>query len=134
VRPQANGSLTGRIGFVTGPRGHTLIYAKAGAAWLEQQTDITTNFSGFTASPAATSFDGVRWGWTIGAGVEAQLFGNWTGKVEYLHMDFGSIATYPVVVPGTPLTPAFNTRISDNIFRAGVNYKFDRGGPIFAKY
>ena len=21
--------------------------------------------------------------------------GNWTGKVEYLHMDFGSIATYP---------------------------------------
>src|SRR5438105_2039035 len=92
VRPQTSGSLTGRVGYVTGPRGHTLVYAKAGAAWLQEQIDITTNFTGFPP-PAATSFDGVRWGWTVGAGVERALTPAWSVKLEYDYANFGSLST-----------------------------------------
>jgi iron complex outermembrane receptor protein len=125
-------TLRGRLGTTVVPG--WLIYMTGGVAIA----DITINgaISDPIGNAVNTAFSNnfTRVGWTVGAGVEAQLSGNWTGKLEYLHIDFGSIATYPVVVPGTPLTPAFNTRISDNIFRAGVNYKLDRGGPIFAKY
>jgi iron complex outermembrane receptor protein len=74
-----------------------------------------------------------RVGWTMGLGLEAHLVGNWTGKLEYLHMDFGSIATVPTVAPNDTIATSFNSRISDNIVRVGVNYKFDRGGAIVAK-
>jgi opacity protein-like surface antigen len=66
-------------------------------------------------------------GWTAGVGIEAQLIGNWTGKLEYLYMDLGSVSTGPTVAPNVNATVAatFNSRITDNIVRAGINYKFD---------
>ena len=106
VRPQSTGSLTGRVGYVTGPRGHTLIYAKAGAAWLQEQIDITTNFSGFNAAPPATSFDGVRWGWTVGGGVEKALTPAWSVKLEYDYANFGDLIGFD---PGR-LCPAVSVR------------------------
>ena len=33
-----------------------------------------------------------------------------------------------------PLAAAFNSRITDNIVRVGVNYKFDPSEAIFASY
>ena len=44
-----------------------------------------------TTSPAGTGFlsHTTKTGWVAGAGVEARLIGNWTGKVEYLHLDLG---------------------------------------------
>jgi len=35
-------------------------------------------------------------------------------------------------VTTTTLNAAFNTRFTDNILRAGINYRF--GGPVVAKY
>jgi iron complex outermembrane receptor protein len=125
-------TLRGRLGTTIVPG--WLIYMTGGVAIAEMTINGTISDPVGNAVNTAFSNNFTRVGWTIGAGVEAQLLGNWTGKLEYLHIDFGSIATYPVVAPVATLTPAFNTRISDNIFRAGVNYKFDRGGPIFAKY
>jgi opacity protein-like surface antigen len=130
VRSQSIGSLTGRVGYVTGPRGHTLIYAKAGAAWLQEQIDITTNFSGFNAAPPATSFDGVRWGWTVGGGVEKALTPAWSVKLEYDYANFGSLGAstpgsfvlqFPFAVP----TPGGTTSVSQNLqtLKLGLNYK-----------
>jgi outer membrane immunogenic protein len=74
--------------------------------------------------------------WTAGVGIEAQLIGNWTGKLEYLYMDLGSVATGPTVAPNVNATvaAAFNSRITDNIVRVGINYKFDQDGGVVAKY
>lgn len=139
VRQQAIGSLTGRLGFVTGPRGHTLIYAKAGAAWLQEQIDITTNFSGFNATPPATSFDGVRWGWTIGAGVERALTPAWSVKLEYDYANFGDLnaSTPGSFVPQFPFavpTPGGTTSISQSVqaLKVGLNYKI--GEDLYAQW
>jgi opacity protein-like surface antigen len=139
VRPQANGSLTGRVGYVTGPRGHTLIYAKAGAAWLQEQIDITTNFSGFNASPAATSFDGVRWGWTVGVGVEKALTPAWSVKVQYDYANFGALSTstpgsFVLQFPFAFSTPGGTTSVSQNLqtLKVGINYKI--GEDLYAQW
>jgi opacity protein-like surface antigen len=130
VRPQANGSLTGRVGYVTGPRGHTLIYAKAGAAWLQEQIDITTNFSGFNAAPPATSFDGVRWGWTVGGGVEKALTPAWSVKLEYDYANFGDLSastpgSFVLLFPFAFSTPGGTTSINQSLqtLKVGLNYK-----------
>jgi len=66
--------------------------------------------------------------WTVGAGVEAALIGNWTWKAEYLYVNLGSLDDPDVPAPaitsvtgGQTLT---RTKFSDNIIRAGLNYKF----------
>jgi len=64
-------------------------------------------------------------GWAVGGGLEARLAGNWTGKLEYLYLDLGSITTVPTPAPGATVAAAFNSRVTDNVVRLGVNYKFD---------
>jgi len=129
-RPQSMGSLTGRVGYVTGPRGHTLIYAKAGAAWLQEQIDITTNA---LLPPMATSFDGVRWGWTIGAGVERALTPAWSVRLEYNYANFGSLAaatpgSFVQVLPPLNLylpTAGGTSNVNQSLqtLKIGLNYK-----------
>jgi outer membrane immunogenic protein len=49
----------------------------------------TANF-GTNVGLAGTLSDAqMRWGWTIGAGVEYQLNPVWTVKAEYLYVDLG---------------------------------------------
>jgi outer membrane immunogenic protein len=70
-----------------------------------------------------------RLGYTFGSGLEASLGGNWTGKIEYLFVDLGS-KTYNFTFNAVPQT--LNTRIRDNIFRGGVNYRFGAPGDATA--
>jgi len=132
------GTARGRVGFL--PTERVLLYATGGLAYGHLSAD--TPF--FPLSWGST-----RAGWTVGAGVEAAIDRNWSVKLEYLYMDLGNIgggsaaATAVTNVPNTPvqgfntvtttnLSYAFNTRFTDNILRAGINYRF--GGPVVAKY
>ena len=50
-------------------------------------------------------------------------------------MDFGKVSTDAThVLNATPIALNFNSRVTDNVFRVGVNYKFDQGGAVVAKY
>lgn len=130
VRPQLSGTLTGRVGFVTGSRGHTLVYAKAGAAWLQEQIDIATN----ALLPAmTTSFDGVRWGWTVGGGVERALTPAWSVKLEYDYAQFGN-SGMPTPASFVQVLPPFNayaptsggiTNVGQSLHtvKLGLNYR-----------
>jgi outer membrane immunogenic protein len=76
-------------------------------------------------------------GWTLGAGIEAAFSGAWSLKVEYLHVDFGTVNT-TFAIPPNPCffigvtecsatvagTGTINSRITDDIVRVGINYKF----------
>jgi opacity protein-like surface antigen len=79
-------------------------------------------------NPAGQDFAArmVKPGWALGAGVETRLFGNVTGKIEYLHMDFGNQTTSVANPNNTvPIAVTFNSRLKDDIVRLGLNYKFD---------
>jgi opacity protein-like surface antigen/outer membrane protease len=89
VRQVASGSLTGRVGVATGAQGRTLIYAKGGLAWLREQIDLTSNG---LIPQTSTGFDGMRWGWTVGAGVEKALTPVWSLRLEYDYANFGDIS------------------------------------------
>jgi opacity protein-like surface antigen len=76
--------------------------------------------------------------WTVGGGVEGQLWDRWTWKVEYLFLELdepgssGGVQTsIPCFVVGrigcgaTPITAEIDPRFKDNIARLGINYKFN---------
>jgi opacity protein-like surface antigen len=131
VRPIAGGSFTGRLGIATGNAGRTLVYAKGGVAWLDETTDITTN----AALPyAPSSLDGVRWGWTLGAGVERALTPAWSLRLEYDYAQFGATsmatpASYLQVSPPSAFgylpTAGGTTNVGQSLqtVKLGLNYR-----------
>ena len=57
---------------------------------------------------------------------------HWSAKLEYLHYDLGtSIGYTPTLIGG-----AINVRTLErgDMVRAGINYRFDWGGPVVARY
>ena len=71
---------------------------------------------------AASSFSGSKdySGWTIGGGVEWAFYNRWSAKLEYLYIDFGDGPTVAV----SPTLNIVSGKLTDNIVRAGLNYKF----------
>jgi outer membrane immunogenic protein len=71
------------------------------------------------ASNAFGSSDETRAGWTLGGGIEANIVGPWSAKVEYLYADLGKTNCAACAVPaGT------DASFHANIVRAGLNYRF----------
>jgi outer membrane immunogenic protein len=99
---------------------------------VRRGTDITgtqgTNV--FTLTPVAGSAGSTttRVGWTIGAGIEGVVSGNWTAKFEYLYVDIGDVSgafVTPVTgLSGGLLTSRYSSHITDNILRVGLNYRW----------
>jgi opacity protein-like surface antigen len=104
-----------------------LVYVTGGAAVAGLITSGTVFGFDLNSNPVTNPFSyvTVNSGWTIGGGVEARLIGNWTGKIEYLYLDFGSMTTTINNQGVMTLTASFNSHTADNLVRAGINYKFD---------
>ena len=108
---------------------NTLLYATGGVAYGQVKSDYTLNFGNV---PFATvNFKDVKAGWTLGAGVELALAGNWSTKLEYLYMDLG---TNEITAAVGGVTATFDRKLTDHIARLGVNYRFGGGGPVYANY
>ncbi len=126
-------TLRGRLGTTVTP--DTLAYVTGGLAVGETMTAGTVfGFDG-DGNPVNTivSSHNAKAGWTIGGGLEGRLVGNWTAKIEYLYLDLGSVSTVPTPAPNATVAVASNSRVSDNIVRLGLNYKFDPN-EIWANY
>jgi outer membrane immunogenic protein len=97
-----------------------MLYATAGGAWMGiDETDA--NFSSGSGTTITSSFSNTKSGYALGAGAEFRLWDNWTGKVEYLHIDIGG--TTNTGGPNTFVLTTANSSIKDDIVRLGVNYK-----------
>jgi len=73
---------------------------------------------------ALSSSSGVRTGWTAGGGIEWKYASHWSAKLEYLHVDLGSL-TDSAAIPGLPTTlTSHDHRFSEDIVRTGVSYLF----------
>jgi opacity protein-like surface antigen len=97
---------------------------------IDIPVDVAVDIPFATASinPVSTSFNShtTKAGWALGAGAEVRLGGNGTGKIEYLYLEFGKVSTTASLpTNSTPPGINFNSRITDDIVRVGINYKFD---------
>ena len=108
------GTARVRAGIATGP---VLTYVTGGYAYGNVNTSSIATAGGFTATQ---SVDNTRGGYVLGSGVEAQLGGNWTGKIEYLYLNLGTQRAAGLI-GGVPFSAS--SKIEDHIFRAGVNYR-----------
>ena len=115
-------TLRGRVGIVTWD--NTLVYATGGAAFGGLQ-DSVTGPAGVGASVTNTVT-----GWTAGGGVEWMPFQNWTVKVEYLRVEFPTVTDSFNTAPPVGTFTGVTTRLSENIIRAGVNWRFNWWAPV----
>jgi outer membrane immunogenic protein len=121
------GTLRARLGLSNGP---TLFYATGGWASGKVTTDIV--LAEPPAGTVAGSFSQTKSGWVVGGGIESRLWGNWTGKLEYLYMDLGTVSGSTPSAGGN--IAGFSSDVRDHIVRVGLNYKLDWAGPVVAKY
>lgn len=129
-------TASGRVGAVVLDRG--LIYVKGGAAWLN--TTHTVNlpiFAPGTPNPL-TSKESTTWGWLVGFGTEWMITRNWTAFIEYNYIEFDKKNEAFLINPA--LTAPFRVNVNADltnklsVAKVGVNYKFDWGTPVMAKY
>ena len=121
-----------RGGVLVTPR--VLLYGTGGLAYGSIKS--TGALAGFNPNGVAFGLVGsntdVRVGWTVGAGIEGMITQNWSAKLEYLYMDLGRHDATFTLAPVIPLGVNVSSRFTDNILRAGINYRW--GGPVVAKY
>ena len=118
------GSATGRLGYTWGP---ALLYAKGGYAWRDNN-NIGVTVAGV---PAAFTTDGThKYGYTVGAGLEYMFAPNWSAKAEYQYYNFGTttFTSGPAPIVGVRF------RDDEHTVKAGLNYRFNWGGPAIAGY
>ena len=126
-------TVAGRFG-VTYDR--ALLYVKGGVAWSKAKYSASATgllgAGGFTTEVSDT-----RFGALFGAGVEYAFTPNWSAKIEYNYIDFGhEDYSFPlgVIVGGPGVSADVTVREKIHTIKAGLNYKFDWGGPVVAKY
>jgi outer membrane immunogenic protein len=126
--------ITGRVGVVAVDR--TLIYLKGGVAWEGSNFSVGNSITGGGMSLAANaSGSGTQTGGLLGMGVEYAFLPNWSTKLEYNYIDYGtrsfnaSIGTSSGFA-GTGLAALSGVQVptsiteSEHIIKAGVNYHF----------
>jgi outer membrane immunogenic protein len=129
-----NNSLTwystvrGRVGYAAD---RWFFYATGGLAVAHINSSLNLNFipppNGYFGSDSVT-----RTGYAVGAGLEYAINNNWSAKIEYLYLDFGTLTFASPLNTDSTLAWATNVHARDNIVRVGLNYHF--GGPVVAKY
>jgi outer membrane immunogenic protein len=117
------GTVRARLGVLPGD--HWLLYATGGLAYggIDSTFNVTSTTTTGTVTTGAGSANNIRAGWTVGGGVEWVISGPWTAKLEYLYMDLGTFAN-TFTGTGAYGTVTTSSHITDNIFRAGINYRF----------
>jgi len=144
VSPRVLASLTGRVGVLVDPLGHTLLYGKGGGAWMDSDILITPNSSfrnpnTFPDAPATGADTGAyskAWGGTVGAGIEHALTPAWSIGLEYDYYRFASTnVSTPATVSSTGgATPTFGAVAGSTasvtpdiqVVKLALNYHWDK--------
>lgn len=119
----ALGTITARLGYAVD---HTLFYFKGGAAWanVKVTSGFTDDVNNIPNLSYHASDEDVRWGWTIGGGVEYAFAQNWSVKLEYNYIDLGEDRVnfdYSSEITG-PHRSDLDLHMS--VVKAGINYRF----------
>lgn len=108
-------------------------YVKAGGGWVGNDGFTIVNTA--TGAAFTGSNSNTQSGWLVGAGIEWAIANNWTLKVEY---DYLGLNTRTFTVPPTApflIGDTFTTGNHDvQMVKVGLNYLFNWGGPVVARY
>jgi outer membrane immunogenic protein len=114
------GTTRGRLGVVAN---NWLLYGTGGVAYGGISYSSTTTAVVGGVGTVTTSASQTVTGWAAGGGVEVLLDrSHWTGRLEYLHLDFPALSPVSIVVAGFPINSTFH-RTTDDIVRGAINYK-----------
>jgi outer membrane immunogenic protein len=125
-----------------------LLYATGGLAVTQYNLNQVSGV--LNSATFASSISGTRTGWAIGAGIEHAMTKNWRLRAEYLHLDFGTAtgggtSNAPAGVlgnllctPGSPVLTgpftlggcAISSRLTAEVFRAGISYALDTSPAV----
>jgi outer membrane immunogenic protein len=120
-------TVRGRLGYVTG---NSLWYVTGGWAYGHRELNVTTSAGIPSFAVGTLNMSQNKSGWTLGGGVETKLWdSNWSGKLEYLYLDLGTMTTTTTALNiAPPVVPILGTSTSatlrDHIVRVGLNYQF----------
>jgi len=115
------GTVAGRLGFAFD---RTLVFVKGGGAWVHDKYDTSLFVTPFTN----IHVEDTRWGWMFGTGVEHAFYGNWSAKVEYDYLDFGTRATaFPGLLALIGANESVDIRQRIHLIKFGLNYRFGYG-------
>lgn len=106
------GSIRPRLGYAAG---QTLFYLTGGAAFASDSTTVTT--TGISVGP-----DGIRWGWTVGAGIERVFLRHWLVGLSYRYTQYVSRTISPGVTNLGIVN--FSDELSDHRLMIRTGYKF----------
>src|SRR5262249_1961959 len=118
------------------------IYAKGGAAWMNTKHSVNLPGFGGLLGPfdgaQLTSRDSTAFGWLVGLGTEWQITPNWTAFIEYNYIEFDrkneAFTINPTLLGGAIVNVNADLKNTLSIAKVGVNYKFDWGTPVVARY
>jgi outer membrane immunogenic protein len=118
------GSIRGRLGFALLDR--MMVYGTGGLAFANLENGYSAalppgNVFGTAGGLSRVSFEDIRWGWTLGAGVEYALTSNITARLEYRYTNFSSYKNETGFLGGDSFSeqdPDFHT------IRIGASYRF----------
>lgn len=122
-----SGTVRGRLGYAFNT---VLPYIAGGWGWTQgsstrtQLTGTVGNAVPGTVETASTS----NTGWTVGAGLDYAFALNWDVFVEYRYSPRSLTITFPVAQRSTAVSNFNNT------IEAGINWRFNWGVPIGARY
>jgi outer membrane immunogenic protein len=127
------GTVRGRLGYAWD---RLLVYGTGGFAYGRVQDTLNMSDTfGFLATATTSS---TRTGYAVGGGVEYAFGSNWSAKIEYQYINLGSTALSATEFTtfGAPsgFAIASKVKFDYNTIRVGLNYKFDWGAPVIAKY
>ena len=126
-------TAAGRLGYAWD---RSLFYVKGGAAWMENEYSATVvvPFAGSTFT--TNTFSNTRTGWMVGVGFEQAFYDNWSWKIEYNYMDFGSKnISLSTTAFGTTFTGGVDVDTDIHVVKFGLNYRFGYAkAPVVAKY
>jgi len=123
-------TLTGRLGFAWD---RVLLYGKGGAAWVGNNGFTVSDVTAGTSVTVSNSSN--RTGWTAGGGLEWAFANNWTARVEYDFIGLNSNNNNTFTVPSGVLAgDVFTANRNISMVTVGLNYLFNWGGPVTARY
>lgn len=122
-------TVRGRIGWAASG---WLVYATGGLAM--SRVEVENSFSdanaqnGVAGATGSSSYSKVKFGWTVGGGMEVAVTRNWSLKGEYLYADLGSVSTVTNITHlnfvGYTNALGVSTSLTAHVARLGANYRF----------